>query len=392
MELDESQIRAVEAATSRRFSIINGGAGCGKTTIIRHITERLEGRGEQVAICAFAGKAAARIREATGHDASTIHRLLQWEGTRFLLHDLSAYAVIIDEASMVNSRLLAEIVRRKPRRLVLVGDEAQLPPVGAGQPFHDLIRLRPQVVSSLTTCHRASEAIFRAASLIRTGQQPCREERTSQEHWAMLPTGGPRETHKAILDMVRRGELDFAQDIILSPRNEDESSAASAVSALNRDIVQLVNPHPAGERLAAGDRVICGKNNAELDVWNGTTATVMAVDPSGRMQIRTDTEVVGQDGQRTNDVDVPADFARNFSHAYALTVHKSQGSQYRRVLVICLQRDSFALLSRSLLYTAVTRARRECLVMGELRTFADAITRVSGNSTVMQQLAALERS
>ena len=384
---DESQVQAIDRATSdRRLTVITGGAGCGKTTIIREITNRLEDHGENVILCAFAGKAAARMREATGHDAGTIHRMLQWNGSRFVCGSLKESTVVVDEASMVNSLLMAEIVSRQPRRLVLVGDEAQLPPVGVGQPFHDIIRECKPLVCNLTTCYRATEAIFKAATRIRQGLQPCMEERTPQEHWLMMGTGSPWDTHMAVLNMVRRGELDFQKDIILSPRNEDQTSDASAIAPLNRDILELVNPHDPGERFKAGDRVICTKNNSELDVWNGTTATVEAVDRSGRMQILTDTEVIAADGSRTRQVDIPADFSKNFKHAYALTVHKSQGSQYRKVVVLVLNRDQFALLNRALVYTAVTRAKSECIVMGCLRTFAHAVSQTTDCQTIFRRL------
>ena len=117
----------------------------------------------------------------------------------------------------------------------------------------------------------------------------------------------------------------------------------------------------------------------------------MAKDNSGRMQIRTDTEIIGKNGEKTRDCDVPADFSKNFQLAYALTVHKSQGSQYRKVIVIVLQRDAYALLSRPLIYTAVTRAKRECHVIGELRTFANAIMQQTNIQTILQQFARIHQ-
>ena len=392
MKFDESQLNAIDKAVEGKLTLITGGAGCGKTTIIKAIADQLDRHGEQVAIAAFAGKAAARIREATGYEASTIHRLLRWQGEQFALPDLNGVTVIIDEASMVDSKLMAEIMKRKPRRLVLVGDEAQLPPVGSGQPFHDLIRLKPNLVANLTTCYRATEAIFRAATLIRNGQQPVREETTAQEHWLMTYAAGDKEVDAAILSMVRCGDLDCEKDIILAPRNGDEATGSAAVAPLNAKIAEIVNPRQPGDpKIIPGDRVICTKNNPELDIWNGTTATVMAKDNSGRMQIRTDTEIIGKNGEKTRDCDVPADFSKNFQLAYALTVHKSQGSQYRKVIVIVLQRDAYALLSRPLIYTAVTRAKRECHVIGELRTFANAIMQQTNIQTILQQFARIHQ-
>ena len=182
IKLDDNQLAAVDMACSRRrLSVITGGAGTGKTTLIRAIADRLQAEGDDVRLCAFAGKAAARLREATGHYASTIHKLLMYQGDRFALRDLRGVTVIIDEASMVRSDLLAEIVRRQPRRLVLVGDQAQLPPVGPGQPFHDILAVMPCLTHNLTTCYRATEAVYRAASMIRIGQLPRGKEHTAPE-------------------------------------------------------------------------------------------------------------------------------------------------------------------------------------------------------------------
>lgn len=389
IQLDDNQLAAVAHATSRRrLSVITGGAGTGKTTIIKNITETLEADRETVHLAAFAGKAAARMREATGHEASTIHRLLGWNGDRFIAGSLDRDNVIIDEASMVNSALMAELIRRSPRRLILVGDEAQLPPVGPGQPFHDVIALMPELVHNLTTCYRATEAVYRAALLVRQGQTPCQKDHTAQERWEMRNTGGPRETHAYILQMAKAGEFDFQQDIILSPRNDDETSGAAAIAPLNSDIVNIVNPHTDGERFRPGDRVINTKNNPDLDIWNGTTATVHSVDGSGRMHIRTDFPCrPNGEMEETHDVEVPRDWVKNFKLAYALTVHKSQGSQYRKVVFVVLSRDAFALLDRAMTYTAITRARQECLILGELSAFSNAIRRVTNRNTVMKLLA-----
>ncbi len=389
VKLDDNQLAAVDMACSRRrLSVITGGAGTGKTTLIREIADRLRAEGDDVRLCAFAGKAAARLREATGHYASTIHKLLMYQGDRFALRDLRGVTVIIDEASMVRSDLLAEIVRRQPARLILVGDQAQLPPVGPGQPFHDILAVMPHLAHNLTTCYRATEAVYRAASMIRIGQLPRGKEHTAQEKWEMRHTGGPRETHAYILDMVRRGELDFRQDIILSPRNDDEANGAAAVTPLNNDIVEIVNPHADGEKFKPGDRVLNTKNTPELDIWNGTTGTIQSIDASGRMHLRTDfpCRPEGED-EDTCDVEVPKSNLINFKLAYALSVHKSQGSQYRKVVFFVLRRDDFRLLDRSMVYTAITRARQECLILGELGEFADAIRKQTARTTVMQLLS-----
>lgn len=395
MTFDDSQMAAIDAAISSRFTIINGGAGCGKTTIIKAIADQLTSARERVRLCAFAGKAAARLKEATGQGASTIHRMLMYMGPEFgfTLKTLAGDTVILDEASMVNSDLMAEIVRRKPKRLILVGDEAQLPPVGSGQPFHDLIKLRKDCVRTLTTCYRNNEAIFKAATAIRTGYMPMGFDKSDAELWMVESTGGAEGTHEDILENVRRGNIDFSQDVILCPRNGESDAQKCAVESLNKDIKEVVNPAQEGERLSVGDRIINTKNNADLDIWNGTTGTVKAIDAAKHVWITLDYPILdfmkstSDNPVYVDDVLVPREHVRHLQLAYALTVHKAQGSQYRSVTVVCLNRDSATLLDRSMIYTGVTRARSVCRVVGEMRALQDGIQTVRIKNTVLQELA-----
>lgn len=395
--LDESQQDAVDFAIDNTFSIINGGAGTGKTTIIRHITETLEGSGATVYLCAFAGKAAARLREATGHSASTIHRMLDYRGdVGFLRKTLRGVSVIMDESSMVSSDLLAEVVARKPSRLILVGDQAQLPPVGYGQPFHDIVRHCPSVVRTLTTCYRNSEAIFKASGLIRSGQMPSQREETRSELWQMHNTGDPTATHEAVLDFVRAGDVDFSLDIILCCRNGENAEQPCSVESMNSDIKAIVNPSKTGKRIEDGDRVICTKNCPDLDVWNGTTGSVKTFDSDGSMWVHLDYPAVDQSGFSdetvyVDDVLIPRKQVIEWNLAYALTTHKSQGSQYRKVFFVCLSRDVTMLLDRPMLYTAITRARKECHVLGDQRAVWAAISKISDKLTCIQEFARVDK-
>jgi len=395
MNLDASQRAAILSATTNRISIITGGAGTGKTTIIRAITDMLESRGESVNLCAFAGKAAARIREACNHPASTIHRLLEYNGKQFLAGDLSYATIIIDESSMIDAALLAEVVARKPKRLCLVGDPAQLPPVGRGQPFHDIINLRPDLVSNLTTCYRATEAVFQAATAIRGGGRPAMQSASANERWSMINTGSPEQTQAMIIAWVKADVIDFSQDVILCARNGEKDTDACTIRGLNKAIVDAISPRDdkAKCKFRTGDRVINSKNLPLMDVWNGTTGTVHAVDIDGGIWVETDVPVI--DWTRTTNEDNPVytskvlfgkDMRKHLSLAYAMTVHKSQGSQYRNVLIACFDRDTWGLLDRSLLYTAVTRTKEACCVVGELKAVWKAIDKISNKKTVMQQI------
>ena len=146
----------------------------------------------------------------------------------------------------------------------------------------------------------------------------------------------------------------------------------------------IVNGKSILEKWKVGDRVINLKNNPALDIWNGTTATIESVSSRGNMFIHTDTPVINEYGEETNEVVVTSEDVKNFKLAYALTVHKSQGSQYNKVVLIVLNRDAFALLDKALIYTGVTRAKKECLVIGELNAMRNALRKNSTKTTILQ--------
>ena len=383
MKLDPTQQAAIDhAVNGPRLAIITGSAGTGKTTIIAEIAAAVD----NPLLCAFAGKAAARLREATERPTSTIHRALGYDGAAFLCKSLRGESVIIDEASMVSADIMAAIIRCNPDRLILVGDEAQLPPVGRGQPFHDLITQRPHLVYSLSICWRQSQAVYRAASDIRHGITPARIEESFLERWEIRATGSPEDTHAAILDLVRAGDINFERgtDIVLCPRNGAGPETPCSVRGLNADIVKIVNPRQnVDSYFWPGDRIINTKNNPTLDIWNGTTGTVHSVDQDGHITI--DIDGIGIDGDTL--VRLTPSEAGELELAYALSVHKSQGSQYRRVVFAALERDSHMLLSRSLLYTAVTRTTEQCLIVGQASAVNRAINNIRSKLTVMQELA-----
>ena len=394
-DLDETQMSAVQFALDHRFSIINGSAGTGKTSLIHALCDSLKvsGRGASAPtlyLCAFAGKAAARLREATMHDASTIHRMLGWMGdaNRFALKTLAGSTVILDEASMVSSDLLAEIVKRNPDRLVLVGDEAQLPPVGSGQPFHDLVKLVPDCVRTLTTCYRSREAVLSSALAIRAGQVPPPIAVTEQEAYRFISKSNAREAHSLVLHCVKSDEVDFNTDVILCCRNGETPDEPCSVRALNADIKRIVNPsggsgdRPRPFQIDPGDRIICTVNSSDLDVWNGTTGRCRDFDTSRSMWV--DLDFPNSDSETS--VLIPKDKVKDWQLAYALTVHKSQGSQYRRVVFVVTRRDAATLLSRPMVYTAVTRAKNACRVIGDAWAFSRAVSEVRPKHTVMQEI------
>ncbi len=385
--LDETQLSAVAFAVNSRFAIINGPAGSGKTTLIKSICDTLGG--EAVSLCSFAGKAAARMREATSHAASTIHSMLGWQGETggFAARSLQGRTVVLDEASMVPSWLMYEIVKRSPDRLILVGDAAQLPPVGAGRPFHDLIDLCGDKVRTLSRCYRNREAVFEAAAAIRAGILPPPSIRSEGEAYDAVSRPDPKAAHEFVLDEVRSGRVDFAHDLVLTCGN-GANGELCAVNSLNRDIKGIVNPNADGsDRIAPGDRVICTKNDAELDVWNGTTGRCLTIDAGRAMWVELDTP----NCKGRSRVLISRKRVADWKLAYCLTVHKAQGSQYRRVLFAIQRHDAATLLDRPMVYTAVTRARRECVVVGDLGAYARAVSFARPRRTVLQEIFKAKR-
>jgi len=347
-----------------------------------------------VNLCAPTGKAAARLKEASGIEATTIHVMLAAHGNDiFTAGPLEQNAVIVDESSMVDSALLAEIVKRNPARLVLVGDQAQLTPVGHGQPFHDIIQTHPEIVRTLTKCYRNTEAVFHAATQIRNGNIPARKAASANELWTVVAAARPADTQEMICAWARDGYLDFDTDIVLCPKNgkkgDDERFQEATVNSLNEELLAIDRAGrggDGGEKFQIGDRVINTINNPEAQVWNGTTGTIHAVNDDNEVFVKLDVPVKGADGEPKDVIRFDKEMVKNLRYAYALTVHKSQGSQYRKVVMAILARDTFQ-LDRSLIYTGVTRTKMECVIVGDYNALAKGIGNVRKKDTVMQCLA-----
>jgi exodeoxyribonuclease V alpha subunit len=372
---DISQANAIEFACNALNAncIITGGAGTGKTTIIKEIADRLGGN---ATILAPTGKAAARLKEATGYFASTIHSALCWDGVKINRTWNFNEPVIVDESSMVDAWLMAKLLSFNPPKLILVGDQAQLPPVGQGQPFHDLIKLRPDLVCELTHCWRAQGAVHIAAQAIRRGVYPADNLSSGGEVWRMFNTGEAAATTEQILKWIKSGHYDPMQDMILSPRyGTGGDDYDGGIDSLNAAIKTLINPSQS--KFAPGDRIICNKNFAKEDLWNGDIGTIRNIDTEGQLWVILDRD--------TNERLVKKDMLKEIRHAYALSIHKAQGSQARNVFLIVL-RSHWYQLERSLIYTGVTRAKKGVCVIGQLQAFQHGVKTVKTKTTVLQWL------
>lgn len=379
------QRAAVELAASRQVMLLTGGPGTGKTTCLRGVLALFEMMGLDTALAAPTGRAAKRLGELCGTDASTIHRLLETgfdphTGKLVFLKNsydpLKADAVIVDETSMVDVPLMAALLDalRDDCRLVLVGDPDQLPSVGPGNLFADLIRSGAAPAVRLTEIFRqaAQSAIIRNAHLINQGEVP--DLRRNEGDFFCLARREPQAVLDTIVDLCRRrlpehmgipaGEIQ-----VLSPTRR----RGTGTRALNQVLQTALNPpqEGKGERrfgdwvFRAGDRVMQVRNNYDI-LWReeGGTDSGMGMfngDIGVIRSIEKETVTVDFDGKV---VEYTPDMLGELEPAFAVTVHKAQGSEYRAVILAALE-GAPMLMTRGVLYTAVTRARELFIVVGD---------------------------
>jgi exodeoxyribonuclease V alpha subunit len=413
LTLNGDQREAVTRALQRGIVVITGGPGTGKTTIVKVLLAAARQLGQRWKLAAPTGRAARRLSEACGQGASTLHRLLDFEFPamtfrRNASNPLEAHGVIIDEASMVDLRLMAALLEAIPPggRLVMVGDDHQLPAVGAGQVLGDLIRSGVVPVVRLEEIYRQAEGsgIIVNAHRIDHGVMPVSAERERRE-WerqeAERPPHRPRKPEPALdFFLVEREDplevqatllhavterlpargFDPMRDVqVLAPMHRGELGTV----VLNRKLQAALNPQGRAFEQGSfgfreGDRVIQTRNNYQTEVFNGEVGRVLRVEAEGLL--------VGFDGRQ---VSLSGEQLREIDPAYAITVHKSQGSEYPAV-VIALHGSHRVMLRRNLLYTAVTRAERFCCIIGSRRAVRLAVG-ISGHQDRFTMLADLLR-
>ncbi|HVR42983.1 MAG TPA: ATP-dependent RecD-like DNA helicase [Thermoanaerobaculia bacterium] len=381
LRLAPSQKLAIARSLGARVSIITGGPGVGKTTIVRAILAILEAKKMQIVLAAPTGRAAKRLGEASGRDASTIHRLLEVDrrsGT-FLRNEkdpLRCDLAIIDEVSMLDITLMDSLLRAIPRHagLLLVGDADQLPSVGPGQVLADLIASGAFAVSELTEIHRqaAGSRIVINAHRVNRGEMPLAAAAGEESDFFLIEAADGEKAQKKILELVteripKRFGFDGRRDVqVLSPMHRGDAGVQSLNAALQR----AVNPEAAqggldrpGWVLAPGDKVMQIENDYEKDVFNGDLGIVRAIDRRNRKA------TVEFEGRLVDYAGTDLD---SLTLAYATTIHKSQGSEYPAV-VIALLREHSIMLQRNLLYTAITRGRRLVVLVGQSRAVEMAV-------------------
>ena len=395
IEYAPQQADAVRAAAEGALLLITGGPGTGKTTILKGILSLFEQMGLKCVLAAPTGRAAKRLSEVTGQDASTIHRLLeatvdQSTGRMCFLKDeedpLKADAVIVDEMSMVDIQLLHSLMQAVPvgKRLILVGDPDQLPPVGPGFPFNDMLRSEALRAVRLTEVFRQAQQslIVMNAHRVNKGQMP--ELRDRRSDFFFLPCRTEQEVSQTITDLCERRlpqnmGIPSDQIQVLTPTRK----GGVGTWELNKLLQAKLNPASPTKKerqfgqstFREGDRVMQIRNDYDImwkacdgsavgtGVFNGDVGTVKAID-TGMEQMT----VVFDD----REVEYDFELLSELEPAYAMTVHKSQGSEYRAVILAAFGGSPY-LLNRSVLYTAITRARELLIVVGQEQTVATMV-------------------
>lgn len=384
------QTDAIRSAAGRGLLLITGGPGTGKTTILNGILSLYSQMGLKCVLAAPTGRAAKRLTEVTGQEASTIHRLLEATidpslGQMVFVRDednpLKADAVIVDEMSMVDIQLLYHLMKAIPqgKRLILVGDPDQLPPVGPGFPFQDMLRSEKLLAVRLTEIFRQAQKslIVMNAHRVNQGQMPNLRDRKSD--FFFLPCRTEGEVSQTITDLcVRRLPQNMGipseQIQVLTPTRK----GGVGTQNLNVLLQGVLNPSSPTKKerqsgnfsFREGDRVIQIRNNYDImwkkcdasaigtGVFNGDVGIIKSIDPNLEQLT-----VVFDD----REVDYDFDQLNELEPAYAMTVHKSQGSEYRCVVLSAW--DGYRnLLNRSVLYTAITRARELLIIVGREET------------------------
>lgn len=393
VQLTEAQRQAIRATLSQRATVITGGPGTGKTTTLRGIVRLLKDKGGTVALAAPTGRAAKRLSEATGVAASTIHRLLELKlgGAYQVRAPLDVDLVIVDEASMMDLPLAEALFGAVPRgaHLLLVGDADQLPPVGPGAVFRDIIASGSVPVITLETIFRQPEgsAIISNAHLIRAGKPP----RTGKGimDFFFLAQPNPAECARLVVDLATRRlpqhfKLDPVDDIqVVAPTY----AGVCGVDALNINLQAVLNPPSptreerrfGGRTFRVGDKVMQVVNDYDRQVSNGELGRIVRID------LEEQRVLVSFDAEWT--VEYTFQELDELTHAYAISVHKAQGSEYPAIVMPVLPQQG-RLLQRNLLYTAVSRARHLVILTGSPNAINQA---VQNNTSTLRYSGLTER-
>ncbi|GGO10946.1 ATP-dependent RecD-like DNA helicase [Microbispora rosea subsp. aerata] len=387
-DLAPEQAQAVRLALTEKVAVLTGGPGCGKSFTVRSVVTLARAKRAKVILAAPTGRAAKRLAELTGHEATTVHRLLQLrpggDPTFDRDNPLDADLVVVDEASMLDLLLANKLVKAVApgAHLLFVGDVDQLPSVGAGEVLRDLLAAPGIPRVRLTQIFRQAQesGVVVNAHRVNTGQHPLVREFPD---FFLFPCEEPEEIAALTVDVVarripRKFGLDPRRDVqVLAPMHRGAAGAGALNIALQEALTPAREGMPerryGGRVFRVGDKVTQLRNNYDkgaAGVFNGTVGVVTAITPEeSKLTVLTDED---------EHVDYSFDELDELAHAYAVSIHRSQGSEYPAV-VIPLATSAWMMLQRNLLYTAITRAKKLVVVVGSRRALGQAVrTRGAG--------------
>ncbi|MFF0248800.1 SF1B family DNA helicase RecD2 [Streptosporangium sandarakinum] len=389
-DLAPEQAHAVRLALTNKVAVLTGGPGCGKSFTVRSIVTLARAKKAKVVLAAPTGRAAKRLSELTGHEATTVHRLLQLrpggDATFDRDNPLDADLVVVDEASMLDLLLANKLVKAVApgTHLLFVGDVDQLPSVGAGEVLRDLLAADEDVVPRVRLTHifrQAQESgVVTNAHRVNSGLMPALE---GMGDFFLFPCEEAEEIAALTVDVVanrirRRFGLDPRRDVqVLAPMHRGAAGAGNLNALLQEALTPSREGLPerryGGRVFRVGDKVTQLRNNYDkgaAGVFNGTVGTVVDIRPDDhRMTVLTDED---------EHVEYAFDELDELAHAYAVSIHRSQGSEYPAV-VVPLATSAWMMLQRNLLYTAITRAKRLVVIVGSRRALGQAVrTRGAG--------------
>ncbi|MDQ2586977.1 SF1B family DNA helicase RecD2 [Saccharothrix yanglingensis] len=381
--LEDRQRDAVRLALTRKVAVLTGGPGCGKSFTVRSIVKLAVAKGARVVLAAPTGRAAKRLTELTGHEARTVHRLLELKPGGDAAYDrdrpLDADLVVVDEASMLDLLLANKLVKAVApgAHLLLVGDVDQLPSVGAGEVLRDVLAEGGPIPNvRLTHIFRQAQqsGVVTNAHRINSGDYPVVQ---GMPDFFLFPVEEAEEAAALTVDVVanripRKFGLKPRTDVqVLAPMHRGPAGAGGLNALLQEALTPSTPDLPerrfGGRVFRVGDKVTQMRNNYEKNVFNGTLGIVTAIDAvEQKLTVRTDEE---------EDVDYEFGELDELTHAYAMTIHRSQGSEYPCV-VIPITTSAWMMLQRNLLYTAVTRAKKLVVLVGSRKAIGQAVRTV----------------
>ncbi|HEV2600856.1 MAG TPA: ATP-dependent RecD-like DNA helicase [Candidatus Babeliales bacterium] len=382
--LNDEQQQGIMACVQNKVTVITGGPGTGKTTLIKKLLAVLDEANVLYKLAAPTGRAAKRITEGTGRPATTIHRLLEFDFTNHgFKHNeqnaLQLHFLIVDEASMIDIFLAYAIIRALPHdaHLILIGDVDQLPSVGAGNFLHDLIASNKIATIRLQQIFRQAQnsLIIVNAHKINKGEFPTTFLPDSKQDFFFikeeLPEQLPVHLERIFTSGLKKYGITSDNAIVLTPMNR----GGAGTQKINHDIQLILNPATSGKQIPhrgaiykINDRVMQIRNNYDKNVFNGDIGTIYDINTEDRIVfVAYDQRVIEYEFSELDELVL----------AYAITIHKSQGSEYSAVIIPIFMQH-FMMLQRNLIYTAVTRAKKLCIFIGQAKALAVAIKNSKG--------------